>query len=448
MEGWCPLNALRVKYVPIGDVRPYEDNPRRNDSAVQAVANSIREFGWKQPIVVDADGTIVAGHTRYKAALALEMTDVPVVVASDLTPEQCAAYRLADNRVGELAEWDSELLAQELDGLSGFDMERFGFDDSDLQMPEAFEEPVSLDEVREVEPDDSAPDRVRLGELWRMGDHVLLCGDATSEADVKRLIEAGGGSADMLLTDPPYNVGLGWHMRPSEAKQLHRRTDGLVIENDKWDSDDEFEAFLREAIGNAASAIRDGAAFYIWHAHNLSEPFFRAVRECGLTVRQCLVWAKNTFALGRQDYQWRHEPCLYGWKDGAAHYFFDSRTETTVIEDAKPDPKKMTKAELVEFAQSVLTEKRASTVLEFDKPSRSEEHPTMKPVKLFAYLVRNSSRPGDLVLDPFAGSGTTVIACEQLKRRAAVMELDPHYASVIVERWERLTGKTAVRVDE
>ena len=441
------MNDLRVKYVPVGDVRPYEDNPRRNDGAVQAVVNSIREFGWKQPIVVDADGTIVVGHTRYKAALALEMTHVPVVVASDLTPEQCAAYRLADNRVGELAEWDSELLAQELDGLAGFDMERFGFDDSDLQMPEAFNEPVSLDEVREVEPDDSAPDRVRLGELWRMGDHVLLCGDATSPEDVKRLIEAGGGSADMLLTDPPYNVGLGWHMRPSEAKQLHRRTDGLVIENDKWDSDDEFEGFLREAIGNAASAIREGAAFYIWHAHNLSEPFFRAVRECGLTVRQCLVWAKNTFALGRQDYQWRHEPCLYGWKDGAAHYFFDSRTETTVIEDAKPDPKKMTKAELVEFAQSVLTEKQASTVLEFDKPSRSEEHPTMKPVKLFAYLVRNSSRPGDLVLDPFAGSGTTVIACEQLKRRAAVMELDPHYASVIVERWERLTGKTAVRAD-
>lgn len=441
------MTDLRVRYVPIGDVRPYEDNPRRNDGAVQAVANSLREFGWKQPIVVDADGTIVVGHTRYKAAQALGMTEVPVVVASDLTPEQCAAYRLADNRVGELAEWDSELLARELDGLAGFDMEQFGFDDSDLQMPEAFDEPVPLDEVREVEPDDSAPDRVRLGEVWRLGDHVLLCGDATSADDIERLIEAGGGSADMLLTDPPYNVGLGWHMRPSEAKQLHRRTDGLVIENDKWDSDDEFEGFLREAIGNAASAIREGAAFYIWHAHNLSEPFFRAVRECGLTVRQCLVWAKNTFALGRQDYQWRHEPCLYGWKDGAAHYFFDSRTETTVIEDAKPDPKKMTKAELVEFAQSVLTEKRASTVLEFDKPSRSEEHPTMKPVKLFAYLVRNSSRPGDLVLDPFAGSGTTVIACEQLKRRAAVMELDPHYASVIVERWERLTGKTAVRAD-
>ena len=442
-----PTKDLRVKYVPIGDVRPYEDNPRRNDGAVQAVVNSLREFGWKQPIVVDADGTIVVGHTRYKAALALEMTHVPVVVASDLTPEQCAAYRLADNRVGELAEWDESLLAQELDGLSGFDMEQFGFDDSDLQTPEAFEEPVSLDEVREVEPDDSAPDRVKVGELWRMGDHVLLCGDATSEADVKRLIEAGGRSADMLLTDPPYNVGLGWHMSPSEAKQLHRRTDGLVIENDEWESDAGFVEFLRRALSSALSGMKPGAAFYVWYASTQSANFLEAAEQAGMTVRQILVWAKNAFSFGRQDYQWRHELCLYGWKDGAAHYFFDSRTETTVIEDAKPDPKKMTKAELVEFAQSVLTEKRATTVLEFDKPSRSVEHPTMKPVKLFAYLVRNSSRPGDLVLDPFAGSGTTVVACEQLKRRAAVMELDPHYASVIVERWERLTGKTAVRLD-
>ena len=441
------MNDLRVKYVPIGDVRPYEDNPRRNDGAVQAVVNSIREFGWKQPIVVDADGTIVVGHTRYKAALALGMAEVPVVVAPDLTPEQCAAYRLADNRVGELAEWDSELLAQELDGLAGFDMEQFGFDDSDLQMPETFDEPVSLDEVREVEPDDSAPDRVNLGELWRMGDHVLLCGDATSPEDVKRLIEAGGGSADMLLTDPPYNVALGQHYRPSELKQLHRRTDGLVIENDEWEDDAGFIEFLRRALSSALGSMKPGASFYVWYASTQSANFLEAAKRAGMTIRQLLVWAKNTFALGRHDYQWRHEPCLYGWKDGAAHYFFDSRTETTVIEDAKHDPKKMTKAELVEFAQSVLTEKQASTVLEFDKPSRSEEHPTMKPVKLFAYLVRNSSRPGDLVLDPFAGSGTTVIACEQLKRRAAVMELDPHYASVIVERWERLTGKTAVRAD-
>ena len=240
----------------------------------------------------------------------------------------------------------------------------------------------------------------------------------------------------MLLTDPPYNIAY-------EGKTK----DALTIENDDWSSDEGFVEFLHRAFSSALDAMSPGAAFYVWYASTQSASFLEAAKRAGMTIRQLLVWAKNTFSLGRQDYQWRHELCLYGWKDGAAHYFFDSRTETTVIEDAKPDPKKMTKAELMEFAQSVLTEKQASTVLEFDKPSRSEEHPTMKPVKLFAYLVRNSSRPGDLVLDPFAGSGTTVIACEQLKRRAAVMELDPHYASIIVDRWERLTGKTAVRAD-
>lgn len=208
----------------------------------------------------------------------------------------------------------------------------------------------------------------------------------------------------MLLTDPPYNIDY-------EGKTK----DALKIENDNWSSDDGFIRFLHYAFSASFGCMRPGAAFYVWYASTQSANFLEAAKISGMTVRQILVWAKNTFSLGRQDYQWRHEPCLYGWKDGAAHYFFDSRSETTV--------------------------------LEFDKPSRSEEHPTMKPVKLFAYLVRNSSRPGDLVLDPFAGSGTTVVACEQLKRRAAVMELDPHYASVIVERWERLTGKTAVRAD-
>ena len=189
------MNDLRVKYVPIGDVHPYEDNPRRNDGAVQAVVNSIREFGWKQPIVVDADGTIVVGHTRHKAALSLGMTHVPVVVASDLTPEQCAAYRLADNRVGELAEWDSVLLAQELDGLADLDMSAFGFDGSDLHLPEFGEACGGMEraDVEEVEPDDSAPDRVRLGEVWRLGDHVLLCADSTNPESIKRLMIAAGG---------------------------------------------------------------------------------------------------------------------------------------------------------------------------------------------------------------------------------------------------------------
>ena len=222
-----------------------------------------------------------------------------------------------------------------------------------------------------------------------------------------------------------------------------RTAEGLKIANDSFDDEGAFEAFLLRALSAAQARMRDGAPAYVWLASMHLPAFAAAMSGAGLSWRQVLVWAKNAFSLGRQDYQWRHELCLYGWKEGAAHYFCDSRTETTVIEDARPDPGKMTKAELVEFAQSVLDEKRASTVLEFDKPSRSEEHPTMKPVKLFAYLVRNSSRRGDLVLDPFGGSGTTVVACEQLGRRCATIEIDPHYASVILDRWERLTGRQA-----
>lgn len=411
------MNDLRVKYVPIGDVRPYEDNPRCNDGAVQAVAASLREFGWKQPIVVDVDGTIIVGHARYKAALALGMTDVPVVVASDLTPEQCAAYRLADNRVGELAEWDMYLLAQELDGLADLDMSAFGFDSGELlsgaDVDDLFEDYDDGDNstVDEVEPDDSAHDRVRLGEAWSLGDHVLLCADSTDPESIKRLMEAAGGSADILMTDPPYNVALWQNYSPSEMKRLHHRQDGLVIKNDQWNDDATFVEFLIKAFSNSLDAMSPGAAFYIWYASTQSANFLEAAKRSGMTVRQQLVWVKNSLCFGRQDYQWRHEPCLYGWKDGAAHHWYADRKQTTV--------------------------------LEFDKPSRSDEHPTMKPVALFAYQIENSTKPGDLVLDPFGGSGTSVVACEQLGRRCATVELDPHYASVIVERWERLTGKKA-----
>lgn len=227
----------------------------------------------------------------------------------------------------------------------------------------------------------------------------------------------GGGSieADLLLTDPPYNVALGHHMRPSEAKQLHRRTDGLVIDNDAFDNEEDFEEFLADAFSIAISHVRAGGAFYIWHADNMSHRFRAACARVGMQIRQNLIWNKNTFALGRQDYQWKHEPCLYGWKDGAAHYFVDDRTQ--------------------------------STVLDYDKPSRSEEHPTMKPVALISKQIENSTKPNETVLDVFGGSGSTLIACEQLGRKCYMMELDPHYCDVIIDRWEKLTGKEAVKAD-
>lgn len=213
------------------------------------------------------------------------------------------------------------------------------------------------------------------------------------------------------MTDPPYNVALGQHDRPSEAKQLHRRTDGLVIANDSWDNDEDFIEFLRSAFELGMDVLKPGGAFYIWHADTQRMNFLKACERAGMTIRECLVWVKNVFTLDRQDYQWRHEPCLYGWKDGASHQWYSDRKQ--------------------------------STVLEFDKPSSNSEHPTMKPIPLIAYQIENSSKKGDLVLDMFGGSGSTLIACEKLGRKCVTMELDPHYCDVIISRWEEMTGQRA-----
>lgn len=418
---------MRVREVPIGDVVPYEGNPRDNEAAVPAVAESLREFGWRQPIVVDADMTVVAGHTRLKAARHLGMETVPVVVADDLTAEQVAAYRLADNRTAELAEWDLDLLGQELDGLTDLDMGRFGFDgfEEALKTPEEQIADVAEDEV--PGPDEVEP-RCRPGELWRLGDHLLLCADATDAEAVDRLL-GGGESVDLLLTDPPYGVAY-----------TGGTAEGLTIENDDLE-DEAFTGFLTAALSCALAHMRPGASFYLWHADTRRDPFTRALDACGARARQVLVWVKSSFALGRQDYQWQHEPCLYGWKEGAAHYFDPSRSESTVIEDV--DLGSLTKAQLLERLRAVCA--GPSTVVRCEKPARNAEHPTMKPVRLIAYLMANSSRRGDTVLDPFVGSGTTVVACEQMGRACRAMELDPRYCDVAIGRWERLTGGTAVR---
>lgn len=343
---------------------------------------------------------IVVGHTRYEAAKRLGLETVPVKVADGLSPEKVRAYRLADNKVGELATWDDgkleaelDALGDELDGLD-FDMSDFGFDAGDAGAPDTMTGRDAIDGVVEDDPDESVEDFVKRGQVWRLGRHVLMCGDSTLAEDVDAAFDVAGTTAQCLLTDPPYNVSYEGGTK-----------DNLRIENDSWDDDDRFVAFLRDACENAMRHLDDGRAFYIWYASMQSVNFFNAAKMAGMDVKQVLVWAKNTFALGRQDYQWRHELCLCGWKDGAAHYFTPSRRE--------------------------------STVLEFDKPARNGEHPTMKPVALFAYQLCNSTVEGECVFDPFGGSGTTVVACEQTGRKAVTMELSEHYASVIARRWER-----------
>lgn len=377
----------------LDEIRPYENNPRVNDGAVGAVAESIREFGFQQPIVVDRDGVIIAGHTRYKAAKKLGLTEVPVVVAENLTDEQVRAYRLADNKTGELAEWDFSALEEELAGIGELDMSLFGFEPEKMKEPEEITEDDYEEEPPEVP-------KARPGDVYQLGRHRLMCGDSTDVQSVQKLCQ---GQVDLLLTDLPYGVDY-----------TGKTKDALKIQNDAK-TDEALRDMLADAFSAADAVMKPGAVFYIWHADLKSFVFRLACQMAGWEVRQVLIWAKNTMVMGRQDYQWKHEPCLYGWKEGAGHLWASDRKQTTI--------------------------------LELDRPTKNKEHPTMKPVKLFDYQIQNNTKGGDVVLDLFGGSGTTIIACEQDGRCARVMELDPRYVDVIIDRWEKLTGERAVKID-
>lgn len=391
------MEKLKIVYKKLDDLTPYENNPRLNDGAVDAVAKSIEEFGFKVPIVIDKDGVIVAGHTRLKAAKQLQIDEVPCIVAEDLNEEELKAFRLADNKVSELAGWDWDKLQDELEQLQemDIDMGEFGFE-FNLQKEET--EVIEDDFDCELEEETN----IKQGDIFQLGRHRLMCGDSTSLEDVQKL--AGGVQVDLLVTDPPYNVNYEGGTK-----------DKLKIENDNLE-DTQFREFLKNAFCAADSVMKHGASFYIWHADSEGYNFRGACKDIGWSVRQCLIWNKNSLVMGRQDYQWKHEPCLYGWKEGASHLWMSDRKQTTVIN--------------------------------MDRPIRSELHPTMKPVALFDYLIKNNTKSGDIVLDIFGGSGTTIMACEQNGRRGFLMELDPKYCDVIVKRWEKFTGEKAVKINE
>lgn len=373
----------------LADIVPYAKNAKKHDKRqINNVAESIKQYGFVQPIVIDRDGVIVIGHCRALAAKKLGMKEVPCVCVDDLTPEQVNALRLVDNKSNE-SDWDFDLLADEI---SGLDLSSFDFD---WGLPEITEEVIE-DEAPEV--DEDAEPIAKLGDIWQLGRHRLMCGDSTSIEDVEKLM--GGQLADMLLTDPPYNVAY-------EGKTKDR----LTIQNDSMDNDS-FRQFLRDAFSSADAVMKQGAVFYIWHADSEGYNFRGACFDIGWKVRQCLIWNKNSMVMGRQDYQWKHEPCLYGWKDGASHLWASDRKQTTVID--------------------------------YQKPNASKIHPTMKPVGLFDYQIKNNTKGGDIVLDLFNGSGTTIMACEQNGRVARCMELDPRYVDACVKRWENFTGEKAV----
>lgn len=384
----------------ISRIIPYENNPRINDNAVDAVAASIKEFGFKVPIIVDKNNVIVAGHTRLKAAQKLGLEEVPVIVADDLSEEQVKAFRLADNKVSELADWDFQKLEEELAGLE-LDMSQFNFDMKELSAEfDKHKDIVEDDFNLEAELESIIEPVCQMGDVYQLGDHRLLCGDSTDKAEVERLLQ--GKCADLVVTDPPYNVDYEGQTK-----------DKLKIENDKMSPAD-FKQFLIKAFTRLNEVLKEGGAFYIWLASREQVNFETALNEAGLKVRQQLIWNKSSMVLGRQDYQWKHEPCLYGWKDGASHNWYSDRSQTTVMD--------------------------------FAKPNRNGEHPTMKPLDLIGYQIKNSSTENEIVLDQFGGSGSTLIACEQLKRSCYTMELDPKYCDVIIKRWETMTGKKAIKI--
>ena len=389
----------QIQYVKLDELIPYARNPRNNEDAVEHVASSIREFGFQSPIIVDKDNTIIAGHTRFNAAKRLKLDEVPIIKASDLTEAQVKAFRLADNRVGEYATWNDELLAIEFEELQDldFDLSLTGFEELEI------ESLLNEDESEEVEEDSYEVElpkepKAKRGDLYRLGKHYLLCGDSTSIEDVEKL--TNGVKMDLLITDPPYNVAYEGGTK-----------DKLTIKNDSMDNKS-FRTFLTNAFFAADRVMKSGAVFYIWHADSEGYNFRGACNDVGWKVRQCLIWNKSSMVMGRQDYQWKHEPCLYGWKDGAGHLWASDRKQTTI--------------------------------LNFDKPVRNGEHPTMKPIALFDYQIKNNTKKEDTVLDLFAGSGTTLIACEQNGRISYNMELDEKYVDVIIDRWETLTGGKAV----
>jgi len=392
------MKSETIEQVTIEKLIPYAKNSRtHSDAQVAQIAASIKEFGFVNPVLIDEQDGIIAGHGRVMAARKLGIDEVPCIRLAHLTENQKRAYVIADNKLALNAGWDEEMLKLEIKDLEAgdFDISLLGFDAEELENimdePEKTEGLTEDDEV----PEPPAQPVTSLGDIWLLGKHRLMCGDSCSISDMERLCDQ---SVDMWLTDPPYNVA-------------YKGGTGLTIQNDDM-GDKQFRQFLRDAYVTADLVMKPGAVFYIWHADSEGYNFRGAAQDAGWKVRQCLIWKKSSLVMGRQDYHWKHEPCLYGWKEGAGHLWAADRKQTTI--------------------------------LEFDKPSRNGEHPTMKPVALFEYQMLNNTKGGDIVLDSFGGSGTTMIAAEKNGRVARLMELDPKYCDVIIKRWQEFTGKKAV----
>ncbi len=438
----------------LADLHPAEYNPRKkltpSDPEYVQIKNSITEFGYADPIVINTDGTIIKGHQRCNVMIDLGYTEAEVIVLDIQDKAKEKALNIALNKI--TGKWDNQLLKDllvELD-LEGYDFSVTGFHRDELEdliqqldiPPEATDDDFDPDmEAENIEIPES-----NSGDIWQLGRHRLMCGDSTDPNNIAELLN--GSKLDLIITDPPYNVDYG---AKTEFLEHYLGQEGSrnnsTIQNDKMDNSS-FYRFLLSAFQNMSEAMRQGAAIYVFHAESTGTQFRQAYTDAGLKLAQCLIWEKNAFVLGRQDYQWRHEPILYGWKEGAAHYFVNDRTQDTVLLEEEADLKAMKKQELVAFIEKIFKDYRDQTTVHYEKkPSRNALHPTMKPIPLVGRLMNNSSKPGWKVGDFFGGSGTTLMAAEQLGRTAYLMESDERNADVIVHRWEKYTGNKAVKLN-
>lgn len=441
------------RMVSVDEIKEHPLNPRIHpESAIDKLVRSIEEFGFTSPILVSKDGYILAGHARLKASKKAGLTEVPAIFL-DLTGDMADAYLIADNRLQEETEWDLPVLKELIEQMDtgNIDLELTGFSEDEIEdlMTQFFA--GDEDEVRDDDFDvDGAAGEIEKpitnpGEIWQLGRHRLLVGDSTNQDDLFKLMN--GKQADMIFTDPPYNVD-------------YEGSDGKKIQNDSM-GDEQFYHFLFDAFSAMEKVTKPGGPIYVCHADSEGKNFRTAFEDAGFLMKQCLVWVKNSLVLGRQDYQWKHEPILYGWKPGAAHKWYNGRKETTVIEDSvdlainkEKDHSVLTftngtKSIVIKVpAFEILYEgtDEDSTVWRIEKPKKNGEHPTMKPIPLMARALKNSSKPGDIVLDSFLGSGSTLMACEQTGRVCYGLELDCVYAEVIIRRWEKFTEQKAIKI--
>jgi DNA modification methylase len=398
------MTNLQVVTWPVEKLIPFARNARtHSDEQVAQIAASIAEFGWTNPILAGADGIVIAGHARLLAARKLRMTEVPVIVLDHLTETQRRALVLADNRLAINAGWDEEMLKVELESLQedGFDLDIVGFTDEEIENllrdPGA---PVEGQTGEDAVPEEQEKVITVPGDVWLLGEHRVLCGDATQMADVEKVM--GGGLADMVFCDPPYGVNYGATMKDKLRGKSHRK-----IANDNLG--DDFGPFLRDACANMLAVTK--GAIYVCMSSSELHTLQKAFREAGGHWSTFVIWAKNTFTMGRSDYQRQYEPILYGWKEGTDHFWCGARDQ--------------------------------GDVWFIKKPHVNDLHPTMKPVELVERAIRNSSKGRDTVLDPFGGSGTTLIACEKAGRQARLIELEPKYCDVICRRFQEFSGKEA-----